>query len=124
VEEEATYSAAESAKVLGVSRRQVLNYLHDGTLEGFREDEGGAWKLFQWSVHALRDSRPATKSPSETSERTVDAQEWIERAQQLARELGRLEGRLELPEMERADRLEAELQAERQRGFWARLFGR
>jgi hypothetical protein len=137
VEEEATYSAAESAKVLGVSRRQVLNYLHDGTLEGFREDEGGAWKLFQWSVHALRDSRPATKSPSETSERTVDAQEWIERAQQLARELGRLEGRLELTEMaestlreqlererERADRLEAELQAERQRGFWARLFGR
>jgi hypothetical protein len=27
-------------------------------------------------------------------------------------------------ERERADRLEAELQAERQRGFWARLFGR
>ena len=80
VEEEATYSAAESAKVLGVSRRQVLNYLHDGTLEGFREDEGGAWKLFQWSVHALRDNHPATKSPSEASERTVDAQEWIERA--------------------------------------------
>jgi hypothetical protein len=54
----------------------------------------------------------------------------------LTRQLGRLEGRLELTavaestlreqlarEQDRADRLEAELQAERGKGFWRRLFG-
>jgi len=55
----------------------------------------------------------------------------------LQRELGRLEGCLELTEVaestlreqlqreqERADRLEEELRQEHARGFWARLFGR
>jgi hypothetical protein len=134
--EQDTYSAAEAAKVLGVSRRQVLNYLHDGTLEGFREEEGGAWKLFQWSVHSLRDIRPAAKSPSEAAERPQEALQYQTRIEELARELGRLEGRLELTEMaestlreqlererERADRLEEQLEAERSKGFWARLFG-
>lgn len=55
----------------------------------------------------------------------------------LQRELGRLEGRLELTEVaestlreqlhrerERADRAEAALETERSKGFWSRLFGR
>jgi hypothetical protein len=54
----------------------------------------------------------------------------------LERQLGRLEGRLEIEavarstleeslqrEGERADRLEEELRDERGRGFWRRLFG-
>jgi hypothetical protein len=57
--------------------------------------------------------------------------------QDLERQLGRLEGRLEIEavarstleeslqrERERADRLEEELREERGRGFWGRLFGR
>jgi hypothetical protein len=140
-EEEATYSAAQAAKVLGVSRRMVLNYVHEGTLEGFREMEGGAWKVFQRSVHALRDNRPATNRPREDAESPVEAREWSDRVEALARELGRLEGefraRQELTEItestlreqlererERADRLEGALEAERSKGFWARLFGR
>jgi septal ring factor EnvC (AmiA/AmiB activator) len=66
----------------------------------------------------------------------VEAREWVEKVEVLQRELGRLEGRLELTEQaestlrdslererERADRLEAELQQERSKGFWQRLFG-
>jgi chromosome segregation ATPase len=61
---------------------------------------------------------------------------WVEQVRELERALGRLEGQRELTEQtastlreslererDRADRLEAELQAERTKGFWARLFG-
>jgi len=57
----------------------VLNYVHEGTLEGFREVEGGAWKVFQRSVHALRDKRPATNRPREDAESPVEAREWSDR---------------------------------------------
>src|SRR5215212_8946856 len=130
-----TYTAAEAAKVLGVSRRHVINLLHEGELEGFQETAGSPWKLFQWSVHALRDRRPATGRPSETPRRPSEATDWRERVEALNRELGRLEGeiraRQELSEVtestlreslererERADKAEAALEAERSKGFW------
>jgi hypothetical protein len=131
-----TYSAAQAAKVLSLSRRHVLNLVRDGELEGFQETEGGAWKLFQWSVHALRDRRPATQRPPEAARRPVEATGHEERIETLARELGRVEGRLELTEIarstleeqlarerERADKAEQALEAERSKSFWRRLFG-
>jgi predicted nucleic acid-binding Zn-ribbon protein len=113
----------------------------DGELEGFRETEGSPWKLFRWSVHALRDRRPATERSSEdAASPTREAQDYQDRIETLARELGRLEGeiriRTELSEItestlreslererERADKAEAALEAERSKGFWQRLFG-
>jgi excisionase family DNA binding protein len=129
------YSAAQAARVLGVSRRHVLNLLRDGELEGFREAEGSPWNS---------SSGPST--PCGTGDRTRAGRQRplgarlrrrnTEIGRSLARELGRLEGRLELTEMarstleeqaarerERADRLEEELRQERSKGFWRRLLG-
>ena len=133
------YTTGEAARILKVTEARVRQMLGAGELEGSRDPVSDRWRIPQHAVHARLESRrpsqEATRSP-------VEAREWIERAQELSRELGRLEGRLQLTEQtestlreqlererqradqerERAERLEAEL-AERRRGFWSRLFG-
>ena|SRR5215211_6133311 len=135
------YTVAEAAKVLGITDRRVLQLVDSGELEAVRE--GNRWKVFRKSVHVLRDSRRAANVASEVPEWPREAREAIEEVKTLQRELGRLEGRLQITEVaestlreslererERADRLEEraeklrdELEAERSKGFWARLFG-
>jgi hypothetical protein len=123
------YTAAEAAKVLSITPRRARALAQEGKIEGQRAEAG--WMLFRHSVHSFRDARRAPEAP----ERPQDAREWIERAQDLQRQLGRLEGRLEIEavarstleeqlqrERERADRLEEELR-ERRRGWWRRMFG-
>jgi excisionase family DNA binding protein len=145
--EEETYSTSEAARVLGISRRQVTNLLNAGELEG-RQEASGRWRVPQRAVHALleerrKGGRPPSRSstprrPGSPERSTEDRQ----RVEGLMRELGRLEGRLELEETarstvekqlgrerdradkaeERAEQLEQELRESR-RGFWSRLFG-
>jgi excisionase family DNA binding protein len=147
VERPETYTPDEAAKILGLSRRQILNYLTDGTLEGEREANRKRWRVYQHSVHALRETRgPRRRRPTRrqsAAEATQEAAELRDRVEVLQRDLGRLEGRLQLTERaestmqqererlvadlererERADRLEAELAAAR-RSWWQRLLGR
>jgi excisionase family DNA binding protein len=124
------YTAPEAAKVLGITPRRVRALAQEGKIEG--ERTAGGWMLFRRSVHSFRDSRRSSETPIRPS----DAREWIERTQDLERQLGRLEGRLEIEavarstleeslqrERERADRLEEELRDERSQGFWRRIFG-
>jgi hypothetical protein len=109
----------------------------------------GNWRLDKVSVHTFRDGRRTSKpreGPRTRSKRPDSSTAW-DRVTELERALGRLEGemraRAELTattestlreslerERERADRLEEraeklrdELEAERAKGFWARLFG-
>jgi len=123
------YSALEASKVLGITPRRVRALAAEGKIEGQRTEAG--WMLFRRAVHAFRDARRPREGPHGPQE----AKEWIEKAQTLQRQLGRLEGRLEIEavarstledqlqrERERADRLEEELR-ERRRGFWRRLLG-
>jgi Helix-turn-helix domain len=129
------YSAADAARILKISKRRVLQLLQEGELEG-QQDESGRWRVAMHSVHAAKETRNQQEMPREAATSSSDALEWIERVNILERELGRLEGHLELSERtestlqeslqrerERADKAEAELQAERSKGFWARLFG-
>lgn len=129
------YSAADAARILKVSKRRVLQLLQEGELEG-EQNESGRWRVAMHSVHAAKEARSQQEIPREAATSPPDALEWIERANNLQRELGRLEGRMELSdrtestlreqlqrEKDRADKAEAELQAERSRGFWARMFG-
>jgi hypothetical protein len=156
-----------AAKVLDRTRGRVRQLLRSGDREG--EHEGGdaskPWRVYVWSVHAYRDAttrggarerREGTaRSPREARERPETGPDML-RVQKrrlrgdLQRELGRLEGRLELTahaestaredlereraradeernradaERERAEELRRELEAERSKGFWARLFG-
>jgi excisionase family DNA binding protein len=133
------YTTGEAARILKVTEARVRQMLGASELEGTRDPVSDRWRIPQRAVHARLEQR----RPSEAPRTSADAREWIERVAVLERELGRLEGRLQLTEeadstlrdslereRERADRLEeraeqlrGELEVERSKGFWARLFG-
>lgn len=147
------YSTEETAKVLGVSPRRVQQLAGEGAIEG--ERHGRSWRLAKWSVHRhLEEHGPGRPRVSRLDrERAAGSPEsvrqWVDRVSALQRELGRLEGRLEITEKaestireerdrlleerdrerERAERLEEErvrlreqLEAA-QRPWWRRVFG-
>jgi len=97
------------------------------------------------SLHALRDARKSSgKSPRKTREKSADSEDLAALIRELtsqvvetSSEAAHLRTRLELTERaqssleeeaqalrEERDRLRKELEAERSKGFWARLFGR
>jgi chromosome segregation ATPase len=149
------YSVSEAAKVLGKGERWVRQLASNSVIEGERKEDG--WQLLRRSVHEFRDSRPASRGTSEAAEWPPAAREALSKVETLQRELGRLEGRLQITEVaestlrdqlerereradeerqradgerdranqleEKAEKLRDELEAERSRGFWARLFG-
>jgi excisionase family DNA binding protein len=145
MEERETYSASEAAKVLKLSTRRVRQLVETEVIEGTRDAEGN-WRLDKASVHTFRDERRSSKPREGPRSRSKRPEPW-DRVTELERALGRLEGemraRAELTavtestlreslerERERADRLEqrteqlrGELEAERSKGFWSRLFG-
>ena len=110
----------------------------DGVIEGERTAEG--WQLLRRSVHDFRDHNPSTRVTA-VAPLPPEAREALSKVEALQRELGRLEGRLELTEVaqstlrdhlererkrsdeerERADRLEEELR-EARRPWWRRWF--
>src|SRR5215212_1109313 len=102
------YTVSEAAKILGISERRVRQIAQDGKVEGVRSDDG--WKLFRYSVHDFRDRREAQTPVRGEREPSLEARGWIERVTTLERELGRLEGRLELTE-----RAESTMREERER---------
>ena len=161
-----TYTVEEAARVLKRTPGRLRQMLRSGELSGDHEDgdERKLWRVHKWSAHALRDrlqedrttterwasSGSASRSPREPRESHESASELFRAVQDLQRELGRLEGRLEITETaestlradlerereraeeeraradverERAEELRRELEAERSRGFWSRLFG-
>jgi len=109
------YTTGEAARILKVTDARVRQMLGASELEGTRDPVSDRWRIPQRAVHARLEQR----RPSEAPRTSADAREWIERVAVLERELGRLEGRLQLTEeadstlrdslereRERADRLE------------------
>jgi hypothetical protein len=150
METEDTYTPAEAAKILRLSKRRVTQMLNSSELEG-KQDQNGRWQIPQWAVHAqLEERRAETASPQRPRGSPTEDTEHQRSLQDLMRELGRLEGRLELTEKaqstvederdrliaqledERVERrrlqLELEAALERERlhhhSWWHRLFGR
>ncbi len=132
--EEDTYTPAEAAKILRLSKRRVIQLITEGDLEGGK-DEDGRWRIPQRAVHDRLDDRPprASEGGQDAPQRTRALEAELA---DLSYRLGRAEARAELTEQaestlreqlererERADRLEEELRAERDKGFWRRLFG-
>jgi|SRR5215212_1662911 DNA anti-recombination protein RmuC len=133
------YTTGQAARILRLTEGRIRQMLLAGELEGSRDPINDRWRIPQGAVHAIKEER----EPLEVARRATDAREWIEKVEVLRQELGRMEGRLELTaqaestlreslehERERADRLEEraeklrdELEAERSKGFWVRLFG-
>ena len=133
--EEDYYTVQEVARILRTTERTVRRRLEREDLEGTRDPTTGRWKVAARSVTAAMPDRPPKES-QEALESSQEAAGLQERVESLQRELGRLEGRLELTEQtestlreqldrerERADRLEDELRDAR-RSWWSRIFGR
>jgi predicted FMN-binding regulatory protein PaiB len=137
------YSVAEAERLLGrtdkpISERRIRQRLQAGDLEG-RKDQTGRWHVAQHEVHRLMEER-RQEVPESTPGGPENASEMLDRVFMLEREIGRLQGRLELEERAestvreerdrlleerdreraRAERLEAEL-AHSRRSFWSRL---
>ena len=143
-----TYTTREAAKILQLTERRVAQMLERGELEGSKT--AGRWQIPQHAVHRLLPDRPARTEAKEAPQISDEARELRERVETLQRDLGRLEGRLELTEVaestmreqlererERADQerqradterqrvevLETELR-EARRSWWQRMFSR
>jgi excisionase family DNA binding protein len=144
VEGEDTYTVPQAAKIIRVTDRAVRKWLAEGTLEG-EQDGSGRWHVPQRAVHARLENRPQRprEGSSEPGGSPELAPEMLEIVRDLERRLGRAEARAELTErtestlreerdrllreredaQEEARRLREQLEAERSRGFWRRLFG-
>jgi len=135
-----------AAEALGVDPRTVRTYIRRGLLEAKVEGEAveKAYSVDIDSLHALRDARKAAgKRPREAREKSADAEDLAELVRDLtvqvveaSTEAADLRARLQLTERAQSsleeeartlrderDRLRSELEAERSKGFWARLFG-
>ena len=135
-----------AAEALGVDPRTVRTYISRGILKAKVEGEGveKAYSVDIDSLYALRDARKSSgKRPRKTREKSADAEDLAALVRDLTSQLvstsaeaAHLRTRLQLTEQtqssleeqaqalrEERDRLREELEAERSKGFWARLFG-
>jgi hypothetical protein len=138
-----------AARALRVSPRTIRRLIKRGELEAKAEGEGvkRTWSVSVASLHKLRASRTERGALPEPGREATDEEaadtnvvSWIvemsARLEERAAEAAELRTRLELTERahstleeetrelrEDRDRLRAELDTERSKGFWARLFG-
>jgi excisionase family DNA binding protein len=132
------YSVKDAARVLKRTERRVNQLLEAGELTGRKE--AGKWLI---PKHAVHEMLPATRRVrQESPEPSPRVRELEEELRALERDLGRMEGRLELTERadstlreqlererQRADRMEEEARALRERleearqPWWRRWFG-
>jgi excisionase family DNA binding protein len=143
--EEETYTPAEAAKILRLTKRRIIQLITDEDIEGYK-DEYGRWRIPQRAIHERLGDRPPRTPPAQSRAASVDdilaaakaadIGELVATLRDLEHRLGRAEARAELTEQaestlreqlererERADRLEEELREERRKGIWRRLFG-
>jgi excisionase family DNA binding protein len=107
------YTVGEAAKVLGRGQRWVRQLALDGVIEGERTAEG--WQLLRSSVHEFRDQNPPTRTTPEAPVWPPEAlAKALSKVEALQRELGRLEGRLQITEVAEST-LREQLERERER---------
>src|SRR5829696_3191722 len=131
-----------AAEAIGVTPRTIRTYIHEGELQGKVEQEGINKRLLV-SIASLDELRmrretegkfrPQRGSYSAREKGEGDVAEVIRdlttRLEERAAEAASLRTRLELTAeaestlKERVTKLEEELEAERSKGFWRRLFG-
>jgi septal ring factor EnvC (AmiA/AmiB activator) len=131
------YSVPEAARILQVSPTRIRQLIQSGAIEA--EKQSGEWAVLKPSFHAFYESYEPRALKAAV--RPTDLRDIIERAERLQRELGRLEGKIELTdttestlreqlerEQQRADKYEAQLQEIRQeleearRPWWRKMF--
>jgi DNA-binding transcriptional MerR regulator len=139
-------STQVAAEALGVDPRTVRTYISRGILKAKVEGEGveKAYSVDIDSLYALRDARKSSRrGPRKIREKSAGAEDYADLVRDLtaqvverSSEAADLRARLQLTERaqstledearalrEERDRLRVELDAERSKGFWSRLFG-
>ena len=93
------YTVQEAAKILRTTERTIRQRLERGDLEGQRDPTTGQWWVSARAVTAAMPGRPpkasASQEPPDAASEVAHLQARIE---DLQRQLGRLEGRLQLTE--------------------------
>ncbi len=116
------YTPSEVAHILRVPQRRVLGLLDAGQIEAERDPRTGRWRVPKGSLDASETERLTellTEGEDELRARLQTTEEALSTLEEHARALRKERDRLG----EERDRLRAELEAERSKGFWARLFG-
>jgi excisionase family DNA binding protein len=136
-----SYTPTEAALVLGVTPTRVRQLLQDGELEGAR-DGAGHWSIPAHVVHDRLQRLRREKFVEAVGADPLSVRTLQERVEVLQRELGRLEGLLEAGEITcssleadrtllverlegertRVEQLQTELDEERNKSLWRRLF--
>ena len=91
------YTVQEAARILRATERTIRRRLERGDLEGRRDPTTGRWFVSARAVTAAMPERPP-KASQEPPDAASEAANLRARVEDLQRQLGRVEGRLELAE--------------------------
>jgi excisionase family DNA binding protein len=139
-------SVGEAAKILDVHRNTVRNRIKSGRIRAHKVIEGDkeVYRIELDSLGMSDDVRTSAEVHNKVAQRTTSGSELVEAlvhkieqvVQDYGRELGDIREQLGAERTRReqaeekasaaeqeAERLQAELEAERSKGFWRRLFG-
>ena len=149
------YTLAETARVLEMPQRRLLEMLETGEIEGEQDPHSSRWQISKPAVDELVSAGPSPEGPTEDfPERSTEMiRELADEFGNLQREVGRLRNRLNVARrvekeerelllaaleqererhrqerertdklQEEANRLREELESERNKGPWRRLF--
>ncbi len=140
------YSVPEASRILSVSQTRVRQLIRSGELAAEKQDDD-SYQIRKDVLHTFYEAyEPRTRRPSKAAVWPQELTELIDRTEDLARQLGEAQGQMRAQraltsvaestlqtqlkrEQVRADRYEAELrevrkelEAERSKGWWQRLF--
>ena len=142
-QEKAYLTVGEAAKLLGVHRNTVRNRIKAGRIKAHKVLEGDQ-EIYRIERDSLEDVRTSADVHTIGAQRTTDGPQLVEVlmhridqvVQEYGRELGEVREQLGVERTRReqaeekasvaiqeAERLRSELEAERAKGFWRRLFG-
>jgi excisionase family DNA binding protein len=107
------YTVQEAAKILRTTERTVRRRLERGELEGRQEPTTGRWWVSARAVAtAMEERRPKASASLEPPDAASEVAHLRARIEDLQRQLGRLEGHLELTERTESN-LREDLERER-----------
>ena len=119
------YTLAETARVLEMPQRRLLEMLKTGEIEGEQDPHSSRWQISKHAVDKLISAGPSPEGPTEEfPERSTEMiQELVDELGNLHREMGHLRNRLNIArrtEKEERELLLAELELEREKYYQER----
>jgi len=119
------YTLAETARVLEMPQRRLLEMLETGEIEGEQDPHSSRWQISKHAVDELISAGPSPEGPTEEfPERSTEMiQELVDELGNLHREMGHLRNRLNIArrtEKEERELLLAELEQEREKYYQER----